>query len=585
MTATSLEQTSLLRDLPDDIRDKVVAGARTRFLAAGDVLFHRGDAGRDVYVVLSGALDVVDDSGVRLNRLGPGQLLGERAHLNGGHRSATVRAARDAQVACIAARVMHRLIDEHPGIIRHVASLLADRLAGTPRAAVGGQRIAVINVGEDHTVAERLAQSLARFGSTAFIDAARVDAALGAGAAAAMPGTALAGQVGAWLDRVEATHAHVVLAADGRRWTARCVREADAAIAIGAGQLRPGALPAGFTGWVAIARHGTAPTPGVAVSWLAAVPASRLLHVDTTDDREIDRLARIVTGRGVALVLGGGGARGFAHLGVLRAFETCGVPIDAIGGTSIGALMGALAAMGWDDALRMSRSLECLVKTRRLLGWTLPLVSLSSATKLTKLLRSDVLFGDTHIEDLPISYFAVSASFNRGEVVVHDTGPLWLATRASASLPGILPPVCVGDDLLVDGGVVNNVPVDVMRDRFGGRVVAVDLRGRTPPRPRSSFDPGLSGWKVLASRLHPRRDAIRVPGPAAMMLRAKELGGKLAHSDRLALADLVLEPPVADVDNLDFRAGQPLVEPAYRHTVEHLERWLSAQDRALGATK
>jgi predicted acylesterase/phospholipase RssA len=273
-------------------------------------------------------------------------------------------------------------------------------------------------------------------------------------------------------------------------------------------------------------------------------------------------------------VLGGGGARGLAHLGVLRAFETCGVPIDAIGGTSIGALAGAGYAMGWSHEDRLRHATKDLIEVRRLFAPTLPLVSLTSASRLTRALRSNAMFGDVAIEDLPFPFFALSASFRRGDAVVHDRDALWLAVRASCSLPGIMPPVPVGDDLLVDGGVVNNVPVDVMLERLPGRALAVNLRADAEPLPAATFGASLSGWRVLASRLG-RRDAIRLPGPATMMLRAKELGGRGPHDERLALADLLIEPPVDGVDSLDFRAGLSLVDRAYAHACERIEGWLA----------
>jgi predicted acylesterase/phospholipase RssA len=282
-------------------------------------------------------------------------------------------------------------------------------------------------------------------------------------------------------------------------------------------------------------------------------------------------------------VLGGGGARGFAHLGALRAFEEQGVPIDVVGGTSIGALAGALWAIGLGADERDRLAIEKLAGTRSLIGWTLPIASLSSAKKLTQMLQSDDLFGDADIEDLPNPYFAVSASYSTGQPVVHESGSLWFAARASISLPGIMPPVWRDGDLLVDGGVVNNVPVDLMRARVAGTVFAVNLRGATRRGALSSFDPTISGWRLLADRLHPRREAVRLPGPAAMMLRSKELGGKQAHASRLALADLVLEPPVDGVDNLDFKSGRNLIEPAYRATCEALEAWCRAQEAGAGA--
>lgn len=437
------------------------------------------------------------------------------------------------------------------------------------------QTIAVIPLGGAPLV-KRLERAAAGYGPAIVVDAALVDREVGAGAAQAVPGTAIASRVNDWLDRVEASHDTVLLVGGGRRWTARCLGVTDEVVAVVGADRVP--LPPRFNGRVVISRSGDRPSTGAA-AWFDDVAPSRVHHVDAASAADVGRLFRALRGESIGLVLGGGGAKGLAHLDVLRALETCGVTVDAVGGTSIGALAGATLAMGWDHTERVSRSVSNLVETRRLLGWTLPLASLTSATKLTRILRSDAFFGKTNIEDLALPYFAVSASFTTGEAVIHDRGPLWLATRASTSLPGIMPPVPLDGDLLVDGGVVNNVPVDVMRERVPGRTIAANLRAQeAEPVATASFGPSLSGWRILGSRLLARHEPIRLPGPATMMLRAKELGSKGAHDDRLALADLLIEPPVDGVDNLDFRAALPLIDRAYAHTCAQLEAWLATAD-------
>jgi NTE family protein len=419
--------------------------------------------------------------------------------------------------------------------------------------------------GED--IVDRLVVALGYAGPVARVDAARIDREVGTGAATSLPGTTLAAQVTAWLEAVEAAHATVVLVGGARRWTARCVRAADETVVLAAGpRQRLAPVAAGI---VAVVRRSGAPPQRIAATWLDVASSSRIVHVDASSDADVRRLARFARGEAVGVVLGGGGARGLAHLGVLRALEASDVPIDAIGGTSIGALMAACLAVGWDHDTRLAKSIAHLVEAKRLLGWTLPLVSLSSAAKLTRMLRSDSLFAERAIEDLPVPFFAISASLTTGAAVVHDRGPLWLASRASISLPGFLPPVPFDGDLLVDGGVVNNVPVDVMRARGAGRVLASNLRGAPPVYPDGDHGPSLSGWRVLARRL--QRRPMGLPDPATTMLRAKELTAWAAHEERLLLSDLVIEPPVDGVDNLRFAAALPLVELAYAHTMKVLE--------------
>lgn len=574
-----LRELPLLADLPDGARARLMRAATMRSLAAREVLLSPGEAGRDVYVVLVGALEVIDPDGGVVARIGSGGIVGERALLNGGKRNATVRAARDSRIARLPEPTVRRLLEDHPAVLRRLAETLADRTSASTERPVACTRIALTaaTTAPVRAVADRLAASLGEVGPVAVVDAARIDAEVGPLASRAPLGHHHATAVSAWLARLEEAHRFVVLVGDGhRRWDSTCRRQADTNVVLATeARARDERVPEGAR--VVILRRGGDPVPGLAASWHDAVPATAVSHLDLIDDRDVARLARALTGRSLGLVLGGGGARGLAHIGVLRALDDLGIAVDSVGGTSIGALAAALCALGHDADLREAKAIAGLVGTKRLIGWTLPLLSVSSAKRVTAMLQSEELFGDRCIEDLPLPYFAMSAAFPDGAAVVHDRGPLWLAARASISLPGVLPPVCIDGDLLVDGAMVNNVPVDVMRQRLEGRVLAVNLRGRAPTPQAFDFDPSISGWRVLASRL-PGRSAIRMPNPAATMLRAKDLAGKQAHLERLAMADLVLEPPVDDVSNLNFKAGLPLVARAYDHARPALESWLASEE-------
>jgi len=234
--------------------------------------------------------------------------------------------------------------------------------------------------------------------------------------------------------------------------------------------------------------------PSDTARWLAHSAVADHHHLRDGHPEDMARLARMVTGTGYGLVLGGGGPRGFAHLGVLRALEEAGVPIDVVGGTSIGALMGAISALGMDDAERVARAVTAFTRSGRLVSPTLPLVALSSGRRVDRLLAEHL--GPAMIEDLPQRFFCVSANLTTAEEVIHERGPLWPAVRASLSLPGIFPPVYADGHLLIDGGALDNVPVEVMRARVGnGCVIAVDLSPEMEPMTAVPFGPGLSGWR------------------------------------------------------------------------------------------
>jgi predicted acylesterase/phospholipase RssA len=281
----------------------------------------------------------------------------------------------------------------------------------------------------------------------------------------------------------------------------------------------------------------------------------------------IDRLVRVVTGTSVSLVLGGGGARGFAHLGVIRALYEHGIPIDFVGGTSIGASAAAGIALGWDVETGIANAKHVTVDRGSLVDFTIPAVALSKGEAITTGLRD--VFGEAQIEDLWYPMFCVSTDLTDGIARVHTSGSVWKAVRSSIAIPGTFPPMRADDGhVLVDGGVVNNLPVDVMEEfARGSTILAVDLRARAHlPAESLSSDGIVSGWGIIGSRLNPVSRGRRVPRIIDILLRSNEV----ASSPHGADADLVFHPAVDAFGVLDFASWDELIDVGYRHATAML---------------
>ncbi|HEX7044149.1 MAG TPA: patatin-like phospholipase family protein [Burkholderiales bacterium] len=195
-------------------------------------------------------------------------------------------------------------------------------------------------------------------------------------------------------------------------------------------------------------------------------------------------------GRGVVLALSGGGAPGLAHIGVLQVLAENDIPVRAIVGSSIGAEIGAFYVSGMpiEELVRIATRFDWK-QTLALFLPDLPTGGLVSGARIMEFLRSRL--GHHAIEELPLGYAAIAADLETGEEVVLDHGDLVEAVRASVSVPGLIAPHQVDGRILVDGGVVNPVPFDVARERFGGPVIAVAVHGAVrdrsmipPPPPR-----------------------------------------------------------------------------------------------------
>ena len=559
-------------------------------VAAGDVVIAQGDPGDGLYLVLSGRLRVSVAAGGSehvLHDLTRGAMAGEIALLSKRRRSATVRAVRDSDLLMLRASSFEALVERAPALLGQMARLLVDRLLAVDRpqsSRPGSRTIVVVPAGRSASpaamVAEQLRARLDRTGSVVPLDADIVGQHLGAGAAQRGPGDPGRNELIGWLHAAERGHDYVVYQTDAEdtAWTQLCLSQSDVALLTSnaTGDPRLGAVEAHALATrslrcelVLVHRS----DPSGTSRWLEDRPVADFHHLRSGHPEDMARLARMVTGTACGVVLSGGGSKGFAHLGVLRALEEAGVPIDVVGGTSIGAAMGALCAQGFADEQRVERAVTAFTRSGGIFRPTLPLVALSSGRRVDRLLME--YFGRDLIEDLPRRFFCVSASLTRAQEVIHERDELWHAIRASLSLPGIFPPVYADGDLLVDGAALENVPVDAMRARIGsGPVVAVDLFQDVEPVTSAPFDPGLSGWRVLGRRLNLLAPPQPVPSVFDILTRSTGLSGVRRKRATLAddRVDLLLHPRLPAIGALDFKAGAALIEVGYRHAAEALAR-------------
>ena len=272
----------------------------------------------------------------------------------------------------------------------------------------------------------------------------------------------------------------------------------------------------------------------------------------------------------MGVALGGGGARAFAHIGVIRALEEAGIEIDGIGGTSQGSLIAAQYALGWDVETMVERNREVFLKSKPQRSFTLPFVSILSRRPRGLL---EEMFSDLEIEDLWLSYFAVSANLTTARQVVHQRGALSDAMFASMAVPGVVAPAVSDGELLVDGGVLNNLPGDVVRRLWGGRVITVDVGAETEKRFTSDRNELPSAGAILKSSLNPFAEKVKVPGIVEILLRSSLLGSAQNTAAAEAEADLFLRPPVGEFGMFEVKAIDRLVEIGYQHARERLENW------------
>ena len=304
------------------------------------------------------------------------------------------------------------------------------------------------------------------------------------------------------------------------------------------------------------------------------------------------RLARVLTNRAVGLVLGGGGARGMAHLSVIRCLEESDIPIDMVCGTSIGSFVGALYA-GQPEYLGI-RPLAHAFARRMSETWhyvadvTWPVVSYFSAAGFNFGIMS-FLRREAKIEDLWLNYSCVTTDIASGESLVHRNGTLWRYVRASMSLAGYLPPLCDEDPrtgalhYLVDGGYMNVLPADVMDEVMGaGIVIACDVQGEWNVGGYNYGDQ-LNGWRVLLSRLNPFGKGMQVPSMAEISDHLTFVASARTMKEvRERHIDLYLNPPVQRYSTLDFKAYHEIEGIGYAYAKDVIKAWKASVLRGGG---
>ena len=573
-----------------ELLDQIEPRIEWRTVRSGDVLVAPGDPGDALHVVVAGRLRVIGaqthDRAARIEDVGRGQPIGMTAVLTGRPHEATVVAVRDTELARIDRDTLRWLTETFPTAGFALMTQLADELERSGSASRPGDRAATFALighrGFDAAPFGRsLGEALGRHGRTLVLTSADA-ASIGSRAGSGMP-------LHYWLEEREAVNAFVLYVADrdATPWTEQCLRQADQVVIVAdaTDDPAPDTAEEHLDGrWSAasaprrtllLVQPAELAEPAGTARWLGPRTVDQHLHLRDGSRDDLGRVGRLLAGQGITLVLGGGGARGYAHIGVIRAMETLGIPIDMVGGTSSGAVAGAAAARGW-TAERMQATMTKF--GRHLLDPTLPIVSLASGGRMWRAI-DDSFGGTVGIEDLWLPFFCVSTNLTTASPVVHRRGRLAQALRASLSLPGILPPVSLEGHLLVDGGLLDNLPIGVMRQLNGGsRVIAVDVSPRADMVVAKDFATQVSGWRVLAGRLRHPRAPSSFPGIVEILTRTVAVAG-LHFGDEHGRdrADLLLQPPVSAFGTLEFARVRPIAEAGYAPSLEALGAWWSAQ--------
>lgn len=563
-------------------------------LSNSDVLCYQDDPGDSMFIVVSGRLSIQvtfpDGSRRTVGEVSPGESVGEFALLTDEPRTATVYAIRESHVVSFPRTLFEEMLTGHPqamtAITRSIVRRRQRNLSFSSANQTTALTFAILPTGPDvpsRDFAHQLAQVLGDYGSVLHLNAQGFDEIYGkAGASQTRWDHHTDITIVGWMSEQEARHRFILYEADPTwtAWSRRCVRQADRVLIVG----RAGGDPAvsrvendmtpmpkkGQMELVLVHPKETVRPTGTG-AWLANRDVRTHHHVRLGNQEDLARLGRRLRGQALGVVLGGGGARGFVHVGAIRALEEAGIRPDIIGGASMGALIGGLYASDRTDH-EIVKLAQRVASPKGLFDYTLPFTSFFKSDKVSRAMQD--FYGDLMIEDLWRPFFCVSTNLTKAEPVIHRTGLLWRAIRASIAIPGIFSPMVHEGDVVVDGGIMNNFPIDVMRqDVEGGKVIAVEASPRKDRMRNYDFGPSISGWQVLASRLNPFAKPMRVPSIFLTLMRATEVNSAYRSQFTYNEADLVIAPPVTQFRTLDFGAYAAIIDTGYAAAKEQVIAW------------
>jgi len=631
------------------IRKFISLGLNRVWLHAHDIPFRQGDASSCIYFTISGRMILAhqDENTGKVQTeevAGRGEAIGAVWSFMEGKHKKTAMCTRDSELVRMSTGAFQCISTKYPGVAMRLLEGMAQRMAGTRSRntvskslkgvnsfqvhggnSASGQKKRVATValiplaGQDklcEATAMHLKVALGNLGPTLLLSGGKVGMAFPL-VAERLRNRFYRSKLTAWMAAQEEDYTYIILQADSEltEWSKICVAQADCVLLVSSAAGDPRissfehnlvwrhvnktkstltdvALQAQSFRVELLLLHQARKPPTGTKRWLAERKPwglERHHHMVDNDVKDMERLARWLSGKAVGLVLSGGGSRGLAHLGVLRALDDAGVPIDIVGGTSQGAFMAALFAqrLPWD------RMFNCVQDYASGLGsfrsvmkdLTLPILSLFAGTGFSALVADCLKYGPEHIEDLWLRFFCVSTNLSKGEPGVHEWGPLATLVRASMTVVGLLPPVFYNNDLLVDGGYLNNIPVDVMRTQMGvDTLIVVDVEDKDfcTWKDLKPYKEGLSGFFLLweSIRALVSRKPFRYPRYGEMINSLLFLSHKqqIRATMRDFHVDLYMQPTGVQFYRLmDYHLMDRIVRNSYRYGWTKVAEWTANQ--------
>lgn len=541
----------------------------------GEYLFTQGSKENSLFIVLTGRLRAVmqDLTGMRiLGDVAEGEPTGEFALFTNEPRMASVLAIRKTTVLQISHEEYLNLVAFNPAFAGMLTSFLIRRLKRNmmqQHMAAKPKNIAVINLQPAHLLApwtNEIKKTLEIHGVPIQVYDFENQ-----------PRSEFENDFGL-IDQHEGMNI-LVCSWEHPEWSHQCLLYADLVIVATDFNADPGLYPIEeklelYTQsilnkkiYIALLHEKTSELPLHTSRWLEKRPVNLHLHMRLGNHADIRRFCRIISNEGVGVVLGGGGTKGFAHVGAVEAMLEAGIEIDFIGGTSAGAIYGI--GMSFNDFNLEKAHALCLAASKKKMvsnDLALPLVSLMSGKKVISFLKE--MFGSRNLEDIWVNSFCVSTNFSTAGTVVHNSGLVTKMVQASIAIPGVFPPVVINNQLHVDGGVVDNLPIEPMYQYPARHIIAISLSSINSKD--VDYDETPSAKTLLWNKITGKR-RYRVPGIISLMINSLTLNSRQKQDLAKSKVSLYLELDLKGVGLMDDKQWKQTIQKGYDQMRAYLE--------------
>ena len=532
------------------------------FLQKNEVLFHRGETGGEMYILLNGSLEAHLETEGRNEVLGiisSGECVGEMALLQDGVRSTSITARRESVLLKIGKKEFDQLSAMNPLLQLHLNKIIIERLKRqnekTEPTKIRSKFIAFFPLDEGvstNTYSEafvrywRESKRITVLQEGDFEYKSKLDFFLK-------------------INELESND-YVIMPCTGHGdWSSMCMNNADKVVYFAKGDNN--ILISNDIASSLIHRDELIlafdSAPKDIAGYFKYFQPNKIFRHQVKNKQHQDRIIRIISETAICLVLGGGGAHGLANLGVLKALLEHNIPIDIVGGSSVGSIFAATIAQDWEYEYIYQNIDYHLSKKNPLNDYTLPIVALLKGKKMKKMLRKHF---DLPMEDLWKNMFAVASNLSTSKTEIIQSGALDVAIAASISIPGILPPVLFKQGLLIDGGVLNNLPSDIMKSLYNGYIISVDVV--TPKERTIEHEYPLSNRQFIKNTVTGKKRNY-VPGTMNTILKSVTLASIERSPEKKRHSHIYLTPRI-NKGFLAWKAIKSFEDEGYNTTQSQL---------------